>query len=188
MKAALDVYYQSNSSTAACVVFENWQDSRPTEIIQTVLPSTPPYCAGRFYLREFPCLLSVLEQADRRFETLVIDGYVHLKDHVGKGLGTHLFESLWYSPAVIGVAKKPLKVADHFVPINRGRSSRPLFVSAMGCSVDRAARSISRMHGPYRIPTLLKLTDQTARKIHSASRVKLETASRLDLSQSHKMI
>jgi hypothetical protein len=82
---------------------------------------------------------------------------------VGKGLGIHLFESLSYAPVVIGVAKNPLKIAERFVPIHRGRSRKPLFVSAAGCPVQEAARSILSMHGPYRIPTLLKQADHHAR-------------------------
>jgi deoxyribonuclease V len=169
MKAALDVYYENNRSTAACVVFKNWSDSKPTEFIRVVVPSTSQYRAGRFYLRELPCLMSVLQRAGQEFQTIVIDGYVHLKNDVGKGLGMHLFESLSYSPVVIGVAKNPLKVADHFVPINRGRSRKPLFVSAVGCSVDEAAQSVLSMHGSHRIPTLLKLADQQARGSYQTS-------------------
>jgi hypothetical protein len=33
----------------------------------------------------------------------------------------------------------------------------------IGCSLEEAARSIQRMHGPHRIPTLLKLADRHAR-------------------------
>lgn len=164
MKASLDVYYEGENSIAACVVFDNWLDSKPIEIFRVVGPSASHYRAGRFYERELPCLLAVLERVDREFETIIIDGFVHLRAEVGKGLGEHLFEWLSYSPEVVGVAKNPLKVADQFVPIMRGRSTRPLFVSAIGCSVERAARSIVSMHGPYRIPTLLKLADQYARK------------------------
>ncbi len=163
MKAALDVHYDSDGSTAACVVFEKWTDSIPTDIIRTIGDRPSPYRPGRFFERELPCLMAVIERAGRRFDTIVIDGYVHLKAEVGKGLGVCLFESLSYAPAVIGVAKTPLEVADRFVPICRGKSRRPLFVSAMGCSMDYAAQSILGMHGPYRIPTLLKLADHHAR-------------------------
>jgi deoxyribonuclease V len=163
LKAALDVHYGSDRPIAACVVFNHWWDSTPTDLIRAAVPCTPEYRAGRFYKRELPCLLSVLERAGREFETLVIDGYVHLTAEVGKGLGIHLFESLPYAPVVIGVAKNPLKIAERFVPIHRGRSRKPLFVSAAGCPVQEAARSILSMHGPYRIPTLLKQADHHAR-------------------------
>ncbi len=83
--------------------------------------------------------MSVLQRADREFDPITIDVYVHLRTDAGKGLGVHLFESLSYSPVVVGVAKNPFKVADHYATINRGRSKRPLFVSATGCSIAQAA-------------------------------------------------
>ncbi len=163
MKAALDVHYESDRSVAACVVFSHWPDSEPAELIRAVEPGALQYRPGRFYERELPCLLSVLKRAGREFETVVIDGYVHLRPDAGKGLGAHLFEALPYSPVVIGVAKNPLKVADRFVPVCRGGSSKPLYISAIGCSLEEAALSILSMHGPNRMPTLLKLADRCAR-------------------------
>lgn len=163
MKAALDVSYEKDRAIAACVVFKDWLDSEPSELIREVGEKPLTYRAGRFYKRELPFLLAVLQRANRRFETIIIDGYVFLRPDVGKGLGLHLFESLSYSPVVVGVAKSPLKIADQFAPIIRGRSQKPLYVSAIGCRLDQAADSIKRMHGPYRIPTLLKLADQYAR-------------------------
>jgi len=163
MKAALDVHYKDSGVVAACVVFASWSDSAPIEIVRAAVSGASPYRAGRFYLRELPCLMAVLERAGRRFDTIVIDGYVHLREDAGKGLGVHLHQALVYAPAVVGVAKNSLKIADRFLPILRGKSARPLFVSAVGCPVDRAARSILSMHGPYRIPTLLKLADHHAR-------------------------
>jgi deoxyribonuclease V len=162
-KAALDVHYDGDRAVAACVVFRAWADSVASEVVCATVPHAAPYRAGRFYERELPCLLAVLEKAGREFGTLIIDGYVHLRPEVGKGLGTHLHGSLSYRPAVIGVAKRPLKVADRFLPVIRGRSSKPLYVSALGCPLERAARAIASMHGRYRIPTLLKITDRAAR-------------------------
>jgi deoxyribonuclease V len=163
MKAALDVHYVSDSATAACVVFDSWQDSVPRSLARAVVPAVALYRAGRFYERELPCLLSVLHQVGHELETIVIDGYVHLRSDVGKGLGAWLHESLPYSAVVIGVAKNHLKVADRFIPVHRGASKKPLYVSAIGCSLEHAARSIACMHGSYRTPTLLKAADRNAR-------------------------
>lgn len=165
MKAALDVHYDSDRAVAACVVFRKWRDSTPAELIRTILPVARQYHAGRFYERELPCLLSVLQETDQNFETIIIDGFVHLRSEVGKGLGVHLAESLSYPVTVIGVAKKALKVAERYVQIHRGSSSKPLYISAIGCSLDYAARSVKSMHGQYRIPTLLKIVDQHARGV-----------------------
>ncbi len=163
MKAVLDVHYRSDSAVAACVVFRDWQDGEPTRLVRATVPAAGRYRAGAFYERELPCLTAVLEKASEEFDTIVIDGYVHLRPEVGQGLGVHLARALGCSSVIVGVAKNPLQVAERFVPIIRGRSAKPLFVSALGCPLDHAARSIQRMHGPHRIPTILKLADRHAR-------------------------
>ena len=163
MKAVLDVHYRSDRSVAACVAFRGWQDGEPTRIVRVAVPSVEDYRAGAFYERELPCLLTVLEEAGLKFDTIIIDGYVHLRPEVGKGLGSHLAQALPYSPVVIGVAKSPLHIADRFTAIVRGRSAKPLFVSALGCPLDVAGRRIRGMHGPHRVPTMLRLADQCAR-------------------------
>lgn len=145
------------------MVFADWDDSGPAKVVCACGADPRPYRPGRFYQRELPCLLSVLQRAEREFETILIDGYVHLKTGSGKGLGARLYEALAYSPAVVGVAKNPLKIADRFVPICRGRSKKPLFVSAIGWQEDRAAQCVLNMHGPHRIPEMLRLADHYAR-------------------------
>ena len=105
MKAALDVRYASDGSVAACVVFRDWSDSTAVEIVRATTSPPVPYHPGRFYERELPGLLTVLERADRELRTLIIDGYVHLRADVGKGLGAHLHDSIPYRAAIIGVAK-----------------------------------------------------------------------------------
>jgi len=163
MRAIVDVHYAPRQATAACVVFTEWADRAPAAVVTTTLPAAAAYRAGRFYERELPCLMAVLQAAGDEFETIVIDGYVHLKPPIGKGLGAHLHGSLDYAPAVVGVAKAPLTVADCFLSVYRGRSRRPLFVSAIGCPVEQAASAVAGMHGPYRIPSLLKQADRHAR-------------------------
>lgn len=163
MKAALDVHYEEDRALAACVVFDGWSDSQPAALLREVLPAAAGYRPGRFFERELPCLLAVLDKAAVTFDTILIDGYVHLGTGDGKGLGARLFEALPYPAVAIGVAKSPLAIAGPCVPILRGRSRRPLFVSAIGCSVQRAARLVASMHGPYRIPTMLRLADRHSR-------------------------
>jgi deoxyribonuclease V len=163
MKAALDAHYEEGRAVAACVVFEGWSDSEPAALLREVLPAAAGYRPGRFFERELPCLLAVLDKAAVTFDTILIDGYVHLGTGGGKGLGARLFEALPYRTVVIGVAKSPLAIAGPCVPILRGRSHKALFVSAIGFPALRAARLVSSMHGPYRIPTLLRLADRHAR-------------------------
>jgi deoxyribonuclease V len=161
MKAALDVHYGKGLACAACVVFDYWRDAGPRDLVCLTLPGGQAYCPGMFYERELPCLLAVLGEAGHEFETIIVDGYVHLR--AGRGLGAHLHEALPYPAAVIGVAKSPLEMACSFVRVCRGKSARPLYVSAVGCRADQAGAWISEMHGPFRIPTLLRLADRLAR-------------------------
>lgn len=163
MKAALDVDYRGDGAVAACVAFRDWQDGEPTRIVRVAVPTPERYRAGRFYRRELPCLLTVLDEAGLKFDTIVVDGYVHLRPEVGTGLGARLAQALSYSTVIIGVAKSPLRIADRFTAIIRGRSSKPLFVSALGCPLEDAAREVQGMHGRYRIPTILRLADRCAR-------------------------
>ncbi|MFP4195119.1 MAG: hypothetical protein ACOCY3_04645 [Desulfosalsimonas sp.] len=161
MKAALDVYYSGGTAAAECIAFERWSDCRPAGVIRAEASGVRGYRPGRFYERELPCLMAVLDKSGIEFDTIIIDGFVHLK--TGRGLGAHLRDRLPYSCTVIGVAKSRLAVAAFFVEVRRGRSKRPLFVSAAGMETEKAAEIIKGMHGPYRLPTMLRLADQAAK-------------------------
>ena len=65
--------------------------------------------------------------------------------------------------AVIGVAKAAFE-RGNAMPVLRGDSGRPLFVTAAGMNGHEAAELIRGMHGPHRVPTLLKRADQLARR------------------------
>ena len=93
---------------------------------------------------------------------MVIDGYVWLDDTPKAGLGGRLYAELSEAVPVIGVAKTPFEAAPH-QELRRGRSNRPLYLTSAGLSVSDAAHRIAIMHGPYRVPTLLKRVDELSR-------------------------
>ena len=163
MYAILDVCYERGCATVACVRFGAWTDSEPIGLHLTRLDAPADYVPGRFFERELPCLTHALEREEDRFDVIVVDGFVHLKPPTSKGLGRHLAESLPYQAAVIGVAKNPLQMADRYVEVLRGRSARPLFVSAVDMPVERAAALIRNMAGDHRIPSLIRLADRACR-------------------------
>ena len=163
MNAALDVSYVDDSATVACIRFHDWSDREPESVRISHLPVSSPYEPGMFYRRELPCLLHALKQESIQFSIIVIDGYVHLKPPIYKGLGLYLAESLGYDAMIIGVAKNPLKIADRYKNIYRGGSRRPLFISAAGMGLDGAADLIDSMHGEFRVPTLIKMADTLSR-------------------------
>jgi len=159
MIACLDVHYGQETATAAGVIFNDWRDAEPADERVVRVSHIKPYVPGQFFLRELPCLIAVLDVL-RQAEVVVIDGYVWL----GKlpGLGAHLHSALGGKTAVIGVAKTKFQEADG-IEILRGKSTKPLFITAAGIAPEIAAEHIRSMHGPHRIPTLLKRVDRLAR-------------------------
>ncbi len=95
---------------------------------------------------------------------VVVDGYVWLDGVSVAGLGAHLYQALAGKVAVIGVAKRRFAGAGAAVEVVRGRSIRPLFITAAGMSAQTAAEHVRSMHGPNRIPTLLKRVDSLCRR------------------------
>ncbi len=162
MIAALDVHYDDARSraTGAALLFEDWEAAAPTAEYIEEVEKVQPYVPGEFFRRELPCLLALLARIREPVDLLIIDGYVRLGDR--PGLGQILWERLSKEKAVIGVAKSRFEGAAA-VEVIRGDSKTPLFVTAVGIDPAEAASSIRRMHGPYRIPTLLKRVDQLAR-------------------------
>lgn len=163
MFACLDVGYRGTHALAACVVFAHWRAAAPLEICRAALSGVPDYHPGNFYVRELPPLLAVLERTSGRFETLVVDGYVWLGNGTQPGLGARLHHALGGRSAVIGVAKTRFGDDACSIPLYRGGSKRPLYITAAGIEPAAAAACIASMHGPNRIPALLALADAACR-------------------------
>jgi len=163
MIACVDVDYRASGAVAACVLFRAWDDA--VGVSETVVPiaRVEPYEPGKFYRRELPCLLAVLEAAGGAPDVVVVDGYVWLADEREPGLGAHLHQALGGRAAVVGVAKTRFAGAGAAREVLRGTSRLPLFVTAAGMDVDVAAGHVRAMHGPHRTPTLLKRVDQLCR-------------------------
>lgn len=167
--AALDVHYFNGGARAACVLFNAWGDAVPCDEHVVAVPAAADYVSGRFYLRELPCLLAVLRRAPAQPDAVVIDAYVWLDRNRSPGLGAHLWDALGRRCPVIGVAKNPRKGPPDARAITRGKSAKPLFVSAAGVPAEEAARLVRAMHGEYRIPDLLRRVDQLARGMTRAT-------------------
>lgn len=162
MIAALDVHYGETHATTACVLFSSWDAATAEDDFTVGTPIAAGYRPGHFFRRELPCLLSAIDKAAHTMEVIVVDGYVWLGQD-RPGLGWHLFEALQSDTAIIGVAKNAFADCDAALPVYRGQSKKPLYITAQGIAVDAAAEHIANMHGSHRIPTLLKLADRLAR-------------------------
>ena len=161
--AAVDVAYSDLTAHAACIVFDAWEAQWPSDAYSRWTPLPYRYVSGRFTDRELPAIKNVLCLLPALPDVILIDGYVWLDDAQTPGLGANLFFMLEKTCAVIGVAKTRYRDGTHAVPLFRGKSRRPLWITAAGMKPEDAASHVGRMHGDSRIPTLLQVTDSHAR-------------------------
>jgi len=167
MIACVDVdYNQNEEGLAACLVFEHWHSASASNTYAAVIADVEPYEAGAFYKRELPCVLEVLSYVAETLDFIIVDSYVWLDNQRKKGMGAHLYTSLKEKIPVIGVAKTKFVGANEVaIPVLRGDSKVPLYVTAAGVDTRWAAQQIRQMHGDFRLPTLLKEVDKLCRSL-----------------------
>lgn len=162
---SVDAHYQDRRAIIAGVLFDDWFDEVEKAAYTSILWEVKGYEPGAFYRREMPCLLKLINEHRLNPQTIVIDGLVYLDGARKPGLGKHLYDALAGRASVIGVAKNAYKGLPKQYEVYRGRSKKPLWVTSVGVDLDRARQYIKSMHGPYRIPTLLKQVDQISRQL-----------------------
>ena len=168
MFACVDVDYRSDGSAfAACVMFEAWSAEHPAHVMVVRIDAVEPYEPGEFYRRELPCLLRVIAEVPVVLDAVLVDGYVTLDPAGRPGLGAHLHEALGCAIPVIGVAKTRYRAATMAIPVLRGKSRVPLWITAARIDAALGASHVRSMHGRHRIPTLLGLVDRLAREARS---------------------
>jgi deoxyribonuclease V len=159
--AAADVHYlRCGGARAAAVVAADAAFSVLLAEKTATVPQVTPYRPGEFFARELPPLRAVLHHV-RGLGLLVVDGYADLDPAGRPGLGAYAHGE--FGVPVIGVAKTAFRTATHAVAVQRGRSARPLFVTAAGMPAAEAADLIRHMAGPFRLPDALRRADALAR-------------------------
>ena len=159
--AAVDVHYLSTGGARAAAVLS--ADAAFTHVLAertAIVARVPAYRPGEFYRRELPPLRAVLADLSG-LGLLVVDGYADLDPGGRPGLGAHAHAE--FGMPVIGVAKSRFHTATHAVPVVRGSSVRPLFVTATGMPAADAADLVRHMAGRYRLPDALRRADSLAR-------------------------
>ncbi len=171
MKIVMDVGYNETKANAATVAFQNWNDNTPLSSSKIIINKIADYQPGQFYKRELPCLLQSLVLYDlNKVDTIIVDGFVWLNSEKKAGLGAYLFEALDKKIPIIGVAKRKFHGENIYMStIERGESKNPLFITAEGIELNRAADNVKNMDGDFRIPTLLKEVDRLSREWDSTT-------------------
>ena len=117
------------------------------------------YRPGEFYRRELPPLRAVPAAIDG-LGLLVIDGYADLDPAGQPGLGVSAHRV--FAVPVTGVATSAFCTATPAVPVLRGTSARPLYVTAAGMPRADAAQLVRRMTGRFRLPDALRRAGRRA--------------------------
>jgi deoxyribonuclease V len=168
MIAFLDVDYRKTGAVAAAVLAHDWADPAPAAEAVAYVPNVAEYVPGEFYRRELPCLRAVLGRCPTVPTLIVIDGYVWLGPD-RPGLGARLHAALGTAIPVVGVAKTCFRsAAPVAVEVSRNGRRQPLWVTAIGIDGVTAAAAVGRMHGPHRLPTLIRRADRLARSAPTA--------------------
>lgn len=161
-------YFDENKANTICLAFENWSVEIPSHQFSEIKEGVSEYIPGEFYKRELPCILSLLDKIKGEIDEIsciIVDGFVYLDDDKKAGLGKHLYDSLEGKIPVIGVAKTNFAtVQNEKKELKRGASETPLYISSVGIDIETATDLIKKMHGNYRIPTLLKKVDTLTRQ------------------------
>jgi deoxyribonuclease V len=160
--AFTDVHYTDPSARAACVLARDWADATPVRELTVKVSPIAEYEPGAFYKRELPCLLAVLREAGP-VSCVVVDGYVWLDAARAPGLGAHLHAALGGTVPVIGIAKTAFRGSEMALRLTRPGSEKPLFLTSIGITPEDALALAQRLHGPYRLPTLIKRVDALSR-------------------------
>lgn len=161
MILVIDVYYHDGWAKCAAGLFEHWQSEKFYKNYEVVIEGVAEYVSGQFYKRELPCIMKILEIVEEDYEYILIDGYVFLGEE--SGLGKHLWDALTVKKPIIGVAKNYFKGTSEECAVLRGKSQKPLYVSAIDLSLEQAKQNIVAMYGMHRIPELIKQIDAHTR-------------------------
>jgi deoxyribonuclease V len=166
MIVAIDVHYKKNTAKAVGALIQNWGDATALQYVIKYIGEVEEYVPGSFYKRELPCIMEVLSQIDlSSISYIVIDGFVVLDDAGKPGLGAYVYESIHAKVSVIGVAKSNFhENLKNVIPVLRGESNNPLYVTAIGTDLQQAADNVKRMHGEFRLPTVLKEMDRITKE------------------------
>lgn len=79
---AIDVHYLDSTAKVAGVLFDIWDTNAPTQEVTCQVDHIEPYKSGRFFKREWPCILALLEKHRFEVDCIVVDGYVFLGNQV----------------------------------------------------------------------------------------------------------
>jgi deoxyribonuclease V len=126
----VDVHYPRSGGARAAAVLAAGAAFAHVPVERTAaLPQVLPASRGGFVRRELPPLRAVLDDLSG-LSLLAVDGHADLDPGGRPGLGAPAHAE--FGIPVIAVTRSRFRTATHAVPVARGSSARPPFVTAAG--------------------------------------------------------
>lgn len=129
-----------------------------------IVDDVDSYQSGKFYKREMPCLMALIEKIKDPFDVIIIDGYVYLDGVEKWGLGRYLYNNLPVKKPIIGIAKNHFYGISQDYAVYRGKSKNPLYVTCMDFNIFIAKNLVKNLQGYYRMPDIVQNTDKLSRE------------------------
>lgn len=193
MIIAFDTYYYNGYSYTVGGVFDSWACNDVSYYVTSKrMCIDAEYKSGELYKRELPAIMQCLSMVNLdSIDTIVVDGFVWLSEdgkELTKGLGARLDDEIQRKYCtlknIVGIAKNPYHTKiPHCIEVKHGlESEKPLYITCNDVENTKYyATLIKRMHGDYRIPTILKLVDTKTREFKSKIDKEEETDSSIGL-------
>ena len=166
----VDVYYKKDKACVCAIEIESFENERIKNRYISSCKDFNKYEPGKFYKRELPCILQILNRYKLNPKIVIIDGYVYLDGYRKKGLGGYLYDELNKDVKIIGVAKSRYYLISDEFAIYRRNSKKPLYITSAGIEIEKAKNLIKNMRGDYRIPDLLKIADRCSKECFKEDR------------------
>lgn len=158
----VDVAYDDDNNLAYIVGAASSNNERDIKIFTMEMENIEPYVSGEFYKREMPCIEKLIDKHNLEPDILIVDAFCQFKERDCLG---GIFHSKHNHIKVIGVAKNAHRDMPDNCELIRGlRSSKPLYVTSSGISIDDAKMIIRNLKGDARMPFLLKMVDSLTKK------------------------
>ena len=175
MIIAFDTYYYDGYSYTVGGIFESWASNNASYYVTSKRKCTDAeYDSGELY--KLSCIMQCISMIKLdNIDAIIINGFAWLSDdgkELVKGLGAKLFNSIKVIYGneidVIGISKSKYHVQiPNCLEVTHGIECKvPLYITCSNIeNTNHYSVLVSRMHGDFRIPTILRLIDTKAREL-----------------------
>lgn len=164
---ALDVAYKGSQYKGVGIVFSEWTQGEPSEVIEIKGRNNAPYIPGEFWKKEVPILKELCKNLDQ-IKTIIVDGFLEVLDDRTEELNSSFYEHLMkelkgWKGQVIGIAKSDFgETGKKGYALRWERGGKPLWIQWKNGK--DPTKNLKEMKGDKRLPDLLQFLDDKTKE------------------------